>query len=882
MHRFFQLAFWTFVRWLVGLRYRVRVTGLEALAELEGPTLVMPNHPGYIDPALVLAHVRLRGPIRPMVYSGTYRNRVLYPMMRLVDALEVPDLAEQSLSASERTLETIDAIVAGLRRGQSFLVYPSGRIQRNGREVVGAARAASEILARAPEANVVLIRTRGVWGSMFTFAQTGRLPNLGRCMLRSIGWMAANLLLFAPRREVRLTIEVLPRDSLPGVQRDQLNPFLEDWYNQQGPEDPVYVPYHTLFGRRRFSFPGLEGSGEIELDKIRPKTRDAVNEMIAEHLGETLQPDQMLPGTTLDQIGLDSLERMDLALKIEDRFGFRSDRVADTLGELWALAEGLGTGATDEEIAVPAAWAKQRPPEGPAAHLADTLAEAFVRRALANPGDIAVADRLAGILTYRRLLVGCSLLGKRFAKLPGEAVGVLLPASTAAEMAFFGIHMAGKLPVMMNWTTGPANLAHAVRTLDIRHVVTSRRVIDRLRIEVEGAEYVFLEDVRENMGKVELARAMAASYLTPRRFLRAAPNQSPDDPAVVLFTSGSESTPKAVPLTHRNLLTNCGAAIAASEITRSDVILGALPPFHSFGLLGNVIAPAVAGIRVVFHPDPTDARGLVRATAKYGTTVLITTPTFLGYIFAAATTEDLKSLRIIVTGAEKCPDALFTRSAQLAPDATVLEGYGITECSPVVSANRVGKSKSGTVGQPVEGVEVCVIDPDTGRPLPTGQTGMLLVRGPSVFAGYLNYNGPDPFVEVDSHRWYKTGDLVMLDDEQFIHFRGRLKRFLKAGGEMISLPALEEPLTRRFPPTEDGPQVAVEGIERPDGPHIVLFSTQDVPLREANQILAEAGFRGVMRLDQSRRIDAIPVLGTGKTDYKVLRKMVSDETETHG
>ena len=241
---------------------------------------------------------------------------------------------------------------------------------------------------------------------------------------------------------------------------------------------------------------------------------------------------------------------------------------------------------------------------------------------------------------------------------------------------------------------------------------------------------------------------------------------------------------------------------------------------------------------------------MVRATAEYRASVLITTPTFLGYIFATATADDLESLRIIVTGAEKCPEALFARSAELAPNAAVLEGYGITECSPVVSGNRIGKSKSGTVGQPLDGVEVCVVDPDTGRPLPNGETGMLLVRGPSVFPGYLNYDGPDPFVELDSHRWYKTGDLVMLDDERFIHFRGRLKRFLKAAGEMISLPALEEPLTRRFPPTEDGPQVAVEGVERPDGPHVVLFSTQDVPLREANQILAEAGFRGVMRLHE--------------------------------
>ena len=166
--------------------------------------------------------------------------------------------------------------------------------------------------------------------------------------------------------------------------------------------------------------------------------------------------------------------------------------------------------------------------------------------------------------------------------------------------------------------------------------------------------------------------------------------------------------------------------------------------------------------------------------------------------------------------------------------------------------------------------------PSPSSHLPAGSTGILLVRGPSVFRGYLEYDGPDPFLDVNGHRWYYTGDLVQLDDEGFIHFQGRLKRFLKAGGEMISLPALEEPLARLHPPTENGPQVAVEGVETPQGRWIVLFTTRDLALRQANAVLSEAGFRGVMRLDDVVRLDAIPVLGTGKTDYKLLRARVAE------
>lgn len=868
--------FWTVVRWMLHLRYRVRVTGLDQLADLKGPTLVMPNHPGYIDPPLVLSHVRLARPVRPVVFAGIYRIPVLYPIMRLVDALEVPDLAEHSQAAHERTLAMIDSVVEGLQRGESFLIYPSGRLRRQQGEVIGAARATHEILGRVPQANVVLVRTLGVWGSMFSYARTGNDPLLGRRVIQTILWMIANLLFFAPRRNVHIHLEVVPRDRLPSQDRDRLNRFLEQWYDKEGVEQPTFVPYHPFLGPRDIRFPELQRTLNIDLDRIREKTKQAVNEVIEEFLGRPLTDQEKQPEATLDLLGLDSLERMELALAIEDRFGFRSDRVAANLGELWALAEGQMTGS-GQELVAPPLWTKTPQPVGPGEVLAETMAEAFVRRALAGADDVVTADATSGTLTYRRMLVGCTIMGRRFAQLPGDAVGVMLPSSVAADLVYFGLHTVGKLPVMLNWTTGPANLAHAIRTLDIKRVITSRRFIDRLRIEIKGAELVFLEDLREGISKWEQLRTLAATYLAPRSFLKRLPKQNPDDPAVVLFTSGSESAPKAVPLSHRNLLTNVTSTVTSMLLRREDAMLGALPPFHSFGLMANMIAPITSGFRVVHHPDPTDAAGLVRIAAAYRPAITATTPTFLGYIMATATPEELSSLTLIATGAEKCPGALFAKAKQMMPGALILEGYGITECSPIVAANRRDNIKPGTVGIPVKDVDVCVVHPETNQPLPTGETGMLLVRGPSIFNGYLNYDGDDPFVTVDSHRWYKTGDLVMLDEERSIHFRGRLKRFIKAGGEMISLPALEEPFSQRFPPTEDGPQVAVEGVETPTGRHITLFTTQDLALRDANQLLIEAGFRGVMRLDEVCKVDAIPVLGTGKTDYKALRKMVLEE-----
>ncbi len=879
MLRLFQAFYWWVVRKLAWLRYRVEVIGLEKLRDLHGPTLVMPNHPAYIDPPLLLSHIRLHEPIRPIVSWKMYRRAILYPMMRLVEALEIPDLGAQSRNAREQTLAMIDAVVAGLEQGGNFLIYPAGHIQERGIEEIGPARSVAEILERSPQANLVLIRTRGLWGSSFSVAPLGKRPDVGPTGLRGVLWTLANLIFFAPRRKVTMTVEVVRRSDLPDLSRETLNPYLEAWYNRDGPETPTFIPYHFLFGRRSSQFREFHGNGPLEFEKIKQATIQQINEIVEEHLGRPLEEDEKRPETTLNAIGLDSLDRMDTALRIEDRFGFRSDRVAETLGELWALAEGLLPASSGTPAPVPEAW--NRPPSDfqPAKILAETVAEAFVRRALMHPGDVVVADRLSGVQTYRKLLVGTRLLSKRIREIPGDAIGVMLPASVAVDIVFLSLHMAGKLPVMLNWTTGPATLAHAVGKLRVTHVITSQKLIDRLGIEVPGAKYVFLEDLRGGVGKAEALATLLATYVAPHHFLRAAPRVDADDPAVILFTSGSESTPKAVPLSHRNLVTNARDGLLALAATRGDAMLACLPPFHSFGLTGNIIAPLLGGIRLVCHPDPTDAPGLVRAIAGYRPTLLLTTPTFLGYIFSAATPDDLRSLRIIVTGAEKSPEAIFARGAELAPGATILEAYGITECSPMVAANRIGRIKAGTVGLPVGGVEVCVVDPESKHPLPAGSTGILLVRGLSVFRGYLEYDGPDPFVAVNGHRWYYTGDLVQFDDEGFIHFRGRLKRFLKAGGEMISLLALEEPLARIHPPTENGPQVAVEGIETPEGRWIVLFTTQDIALREANAVLSEAGFRGVMRLNDVVRLDAIPVLGTGKIDYKVLRTRVVERAQ---
>jgi long-chain-fatty-acid--[acyl-carrier-protein] ligase len=877
MRHVIRWALWLIAQLVVPLRYRIRVHGWERVRGLNGPVLLLPNHPGYIDPVLVLTSLYGAFRPRPVLYEENFRSRVLHPLVKLLRAVPVPDLDRPSAEAHQRAEAAVGAVIEGLRRGESFVLWPAGRVQHDGVERLGAARALTEILRAVPEAAVVLVRTRGVWGSMFSYARTGSAPDLGQRLRIGLLLVAANLVLFLPRRRVEITLEPLERSQLPELERDAVNRWFEAWYNADGPERPTYVRYHFLFGPRSYEFPpeSAPAVGEIRSDQVRAETREAVAEMLADKLGRSLTAEELQPRTRLDDLGMDSLQRMELAVGVEQRFGFSADPAPVTVGQLMALAEGLVEHAPPKPP--PREWFQPPAGETPPRILGETIPAAFVARALADRRGVAAADDLSGVVSYERLLAGALVMARRFARLRATNVGLMLPATVACDTMLLGLYLAGKLPVLLNWTTGPANLRHAVRLTSLTHVISSRRLRDRLGITLEGVEFLDVEDLRQQVGWFERVRTVLEVRLLPGRVRGRVPRTRPDAIAVILFTSGSEKAPKAVPLTHRNILFIQQSALTAFEPTPRDSVLGFLPMFHSFGFTVTGLLVVLAGIRVVHHPDPTDAAALARKVAGYRPTFAIGTPTFIEHLFDRARPGELDSLRIVLVGAEKCPLSLFEKARSLLPKARLLEGYGVTECSPLIAVNRPEANRPGSVGQPMPGVEVRVVDLETGAVLPMGQIGMLQVSGPSVFSGYLG-DEASPFVERQGTRWYVTGDLVELDPEGFLHFRGRLKRFLKAGGEMISLPALEEPLTLRYPPGEDGPRVAVEGVETEDGRTIILFTTEPITLKEANDRLIEAGFRGVMRLNEVRRLDKIPVLGLGKIDYQRLRAMIATRT----
>jgi long-chain-fatty-acid--[acyl-carrier-protein] ligase len=813
--------------------------------------------------------------MRPMLAENNFQSPFLAPFGWILRAIKVPEIDRASTEAKRRAEAAVEAVIAALRAGDNVVLWPAGTLSRDGSERLGAARAAADVLKAVPLVTLVLVRTRGLWGSSFGWARGGK-PLLMDRLLAGIGWLTLNLFLFSPRRLIQMHVEVFGQDERPEPVREVLNAWLERWYEADGGERPTFVPYHTFIGPRYYTFPPPIRLAEPDPNKVKPATREAVAHIVSDRLKRELGPDEEHAETTLAGLGLDSLEAAEVSLQVEQRFGFSGDLVPTTLGQLWALAEGLVEKGPPKPP--PPTWFTPPSDNGPYAILGETIPEAFLNRVAQHPKDVAVADDIAGVLTYEKLLIGALTMAARFRELPTDNVGLLLPASVAADIAFLGLHLATKLPVPLNWTTGPVNLEYAVKLMGLTHIVTSKAFIDRMPITIPNTTYVFLEEIRAGVSKFELLRRFLAGRFfgnSLRKRVLARLSNDPHRTAVVLFTSGSEKAPKAVPLTHANIIANQRGAVSPQKLTRADAVLGFLPMFHSFGLALAGLFPILAGGKLVHHPDPTDASALAEKIATYKPNILVATPTFIGLILNRCKPGYLDSLRLIVVGAEKCPDEIFDRIAKLAPRARVLEGYGVTECSPCVSVNPEDAIRRGTIGKPLPNVEVCVVDLETGNPLPPGVRGMLLVSGPMVFPGYLGDRVESPFRELAGKKFYVTGDLAALDSDGYIVFHGRLKRFLKAGGEMISLPALEEPFARLYPPTDDGPRVAVEGIESPSGGRqVALFTTVDISLRDANAVLLKEGFRGVMRLDEVRKVAKLPVLGTGKMDYKALRAMI--------
>lgn len=487
-------------------------------------------------------------------------------------------------------------------------------------------------------------------------------------------------------------------------------------------------------------------------------------------------------------------------------------------------------------------------------------------------GALALVDGDGRTLSYDEFIRACFVLGDALKKgtRSGEHVGVMLPTGLGAALAVFALSAYGRVPTMLNFTSGEAGLKSALKTAQIKRIITARRFIDLGKFEeLEGAlkevaDVIYLEDVRAKLSLVNKFAAIKGAVL-PRR-TAARPN--PKKPAVILFTSGTEGEPKAVVLSHENLLANVAQVRAHIDLYADDIVFNPLPAFHCFGLNVGIILPLIAGIKTVCHPTPLQPREIVRRIRESGATILLATDTFITQYARAGEQGDLASLRLAVCGAERVRDetrSLFRRKYEM----DILEGYGVTEASPVVAANQIEANRSGTVGRLLDGMEARLM-PVEG----IANAGILEVRGPNVMMGYINAARPGHIVPPPDG-WYNTGDVVSIDEDGFIAIRGRMKRFAKIGGETVSLAVVENCAAALWP---DNHHAAVSLPSPPKGEQIVLVT--DFAGARRMDLLAWAQNHGVSELAVPKKIltiPALPVLGTGKIDYRKVQKLAESD-----
>jgi acyl-[acyl-carrier-protein]-phospholipid O-acyltransferase/long-chain-fatty-acid--[acyl-carrier-protein] ligase len=500
-----------------------------------------------------------------------------------------------------------------------------------------------------------------------------------------------------------------------------------------------------------------------------------------------------------------------------------------------------------------------------------SLVEQFIRTAKRYESKLAIIDRATGQrVTYRDALLRTLILSRKFKRYEPGMIGVMMPTSGGAIYAVIAALMSGRTPVMINYSTGAArNCEVAQRRLGFRTIITTRALLEKVKCPVVDG-MVFIEDLAASVSTLSKLSAFVSASMPAGRICRQVHLGCSDDQAVILFTSGSEQDPKAVPLTHRNIEANIEGMHQVLEFGPKDLILGNLPLFHVFGLTVTLWLPLTNGMTVVTLPNPLEFRAITTAVREESVTMMVGTPTFLAGYLQKSDPGDFATVRMLITGADKCPESL--RQAFLARHGQVLlEGYGTTETSPVISVNTPEHDRPGSVGKALPNVEVRMEHYETGQPCGVNEIGKILVKGDSVMSAYF-----DDF-EATTLRirngWYDTGDMGYRDDEGYLWHVGRLGRFLKIGGEMVSLGQVEDALQRTLPD-----EVECGVVEVPDavrGARIIAALTGRIDEKAAvAEISAKLPRIAVPK--QFLVVPFLPKMPSGKVDYRALTEMVRD------
>ncbi len=501
-----------------------------------------------------------------------------------------------------------------------------------------------------------------------------------------------------------------------------------------------------------------------------------------------------------------------------------------------------------------------------------TLVSKFLETRSRVGGDkVAILDPEGDKITYDRMVLGAFALGNAIRKRTkrGENVGVLLPTSAGAIIGILALHVDGRVPAMLNFTAGHSAMISAIETAQMETIITSRRFVeiggyeDMIAALSEHATILYMEDLREGLTAIDKLRG-ALGQKFPGLLRRPV---SPDSPGIIFFTSGTEGKPKGVVLSHQNIVANVEQIRDHVKIEDTDIIFNPLPVFHSYGLTGGCLFALIDGKKLVPYPSPLHVKQIPLLVEKTGATLIFATDTFLYRYLRAAKPGTMGSLRYAICGAEKVRDETRNLARRLC-GFNVIEGYGATEASPVVAVNQPGDIRPGTVGKMLPGIETR-IEPVEG--LSNG--GRLFIKGPNIMMGYLDSTDPGKLIP-PTEGWHDTGDIVEIDGGGYISIRGRLKRFAKIGGEMVSLAVVENCASVVWPEAVSAAVIMPDGKK---GEQIILLTEEPDP--QPDTLTGWMRSHGVPEIAMPKavyQVPDIPLLGSGKVDFVTLNSMASE------
>lgn len=501
------------------------------------------------------------------------------------------------------------------------------------------------------------------------------------------------------------------------------------------------------------------------------------------------------------------------------------------------------------------------------------ILENFITEFSKNGDEYFAWDANSGTSTRKSFFLKAAVVSQLLkSRVKGKYVGILLPALQSTTLLTIASYMAGKVPVMLNWTVGHKVLSYCAELTELEVIVTATafhdKIKDQLPEDITGKLLLLDKEVKNISLGMKLKGVLMAKL--PKLLI----HTKIDETAVILFTSGSETLPKAVPLSHQNVVHDLAGALKLFDIRVNGIFLSFLPPFHSFGFTVLSCLPLLTGVKAAYTPNPTNIKEVIDVLKHTKANNIMVTPTLLKMIMSRSSKEDLASVELVISGAESLHKDVKANFEKITEGNTlIIEGYGVTECGPIVCLNPKDSQKLNSVGKFIVGLDAHIMDLETEKPLPVGKEGMIVVSGPSIFGGYMDNKIEDPFVEIDGKKYYKTGDLAYQDEDGFVFITGRLKRFIKIGGEMISMPFIEKILEEEYG-VEGEHVLAVEGCDRAKDPVVTLFSTKDLHLSEVNKYLRSRGVASIARIRNIEKVEEIPMLGSGKTNYRELKEKV--------